>query len=59
MEALQRQIRFEDDRIGAIKFVKQQHLVVSHNRALTLLNVKDNFNHKFTFTIPSSALRKL
>ncbi|TNV80981.1 hypothetical protein FGO68_gene11835 [Halteria grandinella] len=48
MEKLQKQIRFENDSIGCVKFIKSQYLVVAHNKAMTLLSLKDSFSLKLT-----------
>ena len=50
MESLQKQISFEDERVGCMKFLRQSHLIVSHGKAVSVLSVGDNYSHRYTQT---------
>ena len=50
MEKLLKQIRFEDEKIGCIQFLKQNYLLAAHDSSLTIMNIRDNFSQKQTFS---------
>ncbi|CDW85560.1 wd40 repeat-containing protein [Stylonychia lemnae] len=49
MSKMLKQIRFENDHVGCIKFIKQNYLIASHANQLTLLSIRDNFTTRQTF----------
>eukprot|EP00347_Sterkiella_histriomuscorum_P023283 403335241 len=55
MPKMLKQIWFDGDRVGSIKFIQQNHLVVAHENNLTLMGFKDNFTNKITQKIEPKA----
>lgn len=41
-----KQIRFENESIGCIKFIRGNYLVAAHNNNITIMSSKDDFNAK-------------
>lgn len=55
MPKMLKQIRFENEQIGCIKFIKQNYLIAAHNGSITLMNQRDNFNTKQTFQLQTDS----
>lgn len=50
MESLLKTVSFEDNKVNDIKFIKQSHMIVAHNKQLSVLSVKDNFTSRQMFS---------
>ena len=49
MESQLKSISFEDSKVNCVRFIKQSHMIVAHNKSISVLSVKDNFTQRSTF----------